>query len=91
MASILPTRLEDLPNIGKSIADDLRALGINTPAQLRGKSPMMLYKKLERVTGHRHDPCILYTLLAAEDFLKSGKPTPWWKFTETGKKLLGRR
>jgi hypothetical protein len=29
--------LEDLPNIGKSIAGDLKLLGIHKPEELRGK------------------------------------------------------
>jgi hypothetical protein len=38
--------------------------------------------------GQRHDPCVLYTLMAAKQYLKSGEAISWWKFTEQGKKIL---
>ena len=38
--------------------------------------------------GRRHDPCVLYTLMAARHFMESGEALPWWQFTEQGKKLL---
>lgn len=86
-----PPRLEDLPNIGKSIAADLHALGIETPAQLAKRDPMMVYLALGPTMERRHDPCVLYTLLAAEHFLKTGEAVVWWKFTEAGKRLLAER
>ena len=52
-------RLEDIPNIGPSIAADLRQLGITTPAELPGRDPYALYDDLCRITGQRHDPCLL--------------------------------
>ncbi len=80
--------LEDLPNIGKSIAADLRAIGILYPHQLAGREPLVIYNELARVMGHRHDPCVLYTLLSVKHFLENGDALPWWKFTEQGRKLL---
>jgi hypothetical protein len=38
--------------------------------------------------GQRHDPCVLYTLMAAQHYLQSGEAISWWKFTEQGKKIL---
>jgi DNA transformation protein len=83
-----PLQLEDLPNIGKSIAADLRHIGIQNPGQLADCEPFALFRKLAEVMGHRHDPCVLYVLLSAKHFLESGEAVPWWKFTEQGKKLL---
>lgn len=83
-----PTKLEELPNIGKSIAADLRALGIFLPRQLADRDPLEIYIRLAGAMGRRHDPCVLYTLLAARHFLDSGEALPWWTFTEQGKKLL---
>ena len=60
-----PARLEDIPNIGKSIASDLRAIGILHPQQLAKHEPLATYLALADRMGHRHDPCVLYTLLAA--------------------------
>lgn len=86
-----PARLEDIPNIGKSIASDLRAIGIMTPQQLAKLEPLAAYFALADRMGHRHDPCVLYTLMAARHFMESGESIPWWKFTEQGKKLLAAR
>ena len=34
--------LEQLPNIGPSLAEDLRSIGITRPAELRGKDAFVL-------------------------------------------------
>lgn len=81
-------KLEDIPNIGTSIAADLRAIGILTPQQLAGRDPFATYIELSGAMGHRHDPCVLYVLMSARNFLESGEALPWWTFTEQGKKLL---
>ena len=44
-------KLEDLMNVGPSIADDLRGIGIMHPDDLIGKDPYALYEKLCRQTG----------------------------------------
>lgn len=81
-------KLEDIPNIGKSIASDLRSLGILNPHQLATRDPLQTYLALTGSMGRRHDPCVLYTLMAARHYLDSGASIPWWKFTAQGKKLL---
>ena len=83
-----PDRLEDIPNIGKSIAADLRGLGIMTPSQLVARDPLKTYLALGEAMGKRHDPCVFYTLLAARHYLQSGESIQWWKFTEEGKQQL---
>lgn len=83
-----PAKLEDIPNIGKAIASDLRSIGILHPQQLAKHDPLATYFALGVRMGHRHDPCVLYTLMAAKHFLQSGKSISWWKFTEEGRKLL---
>jgi len=49
-------RLEQLPNIGPSIAGDLRSLGIQHPQELAGRDPHALYLALCQKTGKRQDP-----------------------------------
>ncbi len=83
-------KLEDIPNIGKSIAADLRGIGIDHPQQLLEHDPLQLYLKLSSPMGKRHDPCVLYTLMAAQHFMQSGEALKWWLFTEDGKRLLAR-
>jgi hypothetical protein len=81
-------KLEDLPNIGKSIAADLRSLDILDAKQLATRDPLQTYLALSDRMENRHDPCVLYTFLAAQHYLQTGESIPWWKFTEQGKKLL---
>ena len=44
------SRLEQIPNIGKAVAGDLRGIGITRPEQLKGKNGLALYQKLNKVT-----------------------------------------
>jgi hypothetical protein len=83
--------LEDLPNIGKAIAADLRTIGIDRPAQLKRRSPYALYEKLNRVTGVCHDPCVLDTFIAAVRFVAGGPARPWWAYTTERKRALATR
>ena len=73
--------LTDIPNIGVSIAGDLRGLGVNTPADVAAMDPIAMYNALRTPTGARHDPCVLDTFLAAKDFMTGGPAQPWWHFT----------
>lgn len=82
-------KLEDIPNIGKAVAEDLRLMGITRPDQLKNKDGLKLYAQLNKVTGVRHDPCMADTFMAAVDFMNGGKPKMWWEFTSERKKLLG--
>lgn len=85
MPSDLPLRLEDLPNIGTSIAADLRSIGIKDARQLAGCDPLRTYRALGGPMGKRHDPCVYYTLLAAAHYMRTGERLSWWKFTAQGK------
>ncbi len=84
-------RLEDIPNVGPAVAGDLRRLGITSPGDLPGRDPYALYDELCRVTGHRHDPCLLDTFIAAVCYMEGGPKTPWWKFTAQRKRTLAAR
>ena len=81
--------LEQLPNIGPSLAADLRLIGITHPRDLRGKDPFVLYQKLCAATGERQDPCVLDTFMAATDFMQGAAPAPWWSYTAQRKALFG--
>lgn len=84
-------QLEDLPNIGKSIAKDLRAIGIATPDQLRRRKPLAVYESLRAQMGPRHDPCVYYTLLSVRHYFDQAESLPWWRFAKQGKAELGKR
>ena len=81
--------LEQLPNIGPSLAADLRLIGIKEPKDLRGKDAFVLYQKLCAATGQRQDPCVLDTFMAATDFMRGAPAAPWWQYTPQRKALFG--
>lgn len=81
-------QLEDIPNVGKSIANDLRSMDIFEPKQLVGKDPYALYHRLGDIMGVRNDPCVCDTMIAAVRFMEGSEPLPWWHYTAERKKHL---
>ena len=82
------TKLTALPNIGKAIATDLLAIGIGSPDDFKRNDALKIFNDLKAVMGHRHDPCVYYTLLSVKHFIDTGESLPWWKFTAKGKANL---
>lgn len=82
--------LEDIPNIGPSIANDLRDIGIATPQALVRQDPYALYARVNAQTGQRHDPCLCDCFIAAVRFMEGGAPTPWWHYTAERKQRFAR-
>jgi len=78
--------LEQIPNIGPSIANDLRGIGIAQPRDLPGQDPYALYARLNATTGQRHDPCVCDCFISAVRFMEGGDPVPWWHYTEERKR-----
>ena len=58
-------RLQDLISVGPAILRDFQLLGVRSVAQLAKQNPARMYASLERLTGHRQDPCVLDTFHAA--------------------------
>jgi hypothetical protein len=81
--------LEQLPNIGPSIASDLRSLGVSHPRELASKDAFVLYQQLCAKTGRRQDPCVLDTFMAATDFMRGAEAKPWWTYTAQRKAVYG--
>ena len=82
-------RLEQLPNIGPSLAADLRLLGIQHPRELAQFDALTLYRALCERTGQRQDPCVLDTFLAACDFMRGAPARTWWSYTAERKARYG--
>ena len=82
-------QLEQLPNIGPSLAADLRLIGVHHPAALAHQDAFSLYQSLCRKTGKRQDPCVLDTFIAAVDFMRGAEPRPWWTYTAQRKSQYG--
>ncbi len=81
--------LEQLPNIGPSLAEDLRSIGVLQPQDLVTRDAFALYQALCQASGKRQDPCVLDTFLAAADFMRGAEPRPWWTYTAQRKKQFG--
>lgn len=82
--------LEDIPNIGPSIAGDLRGIGITAPQALAHQDPYALYEQVNAATGQRHDPCLCDCFIAAVRFMEGGPATPWWHYTAERKQHFAR-
>ena len=85
------SRLVELPNIGKVMADNLQLIGIDHPKKLVGKDPFELYKALCTETGKSHDPCVIDVFMSVIHFMEGGDPFPWWSFTDERKKHIIRQ
>jgi hypothetical protein len=78
--------LQDLPNVGSSIAIDLWDLGIREPADLKGRDPEKMYEDLCEQRGAHIDRCMLYVLRAVVYIASADKVDPdkkmWWKWKD---------
>ena len=81
-------KLTDLPNIGPAMAKDLVLLGMTEPHLLTDKNPYTLYAELCDITGVRHDPCVLDTLISITRFMAGEAPQPWWAYTAERKRMM---
>jgi hypothetical protein len=79
--------LQDLPNVGKAMADDLHQLGLHTPEALIGRDPFQMHATLCQITGVQHDPCVIDVFMSIVSFMNGGEPLPWWSFTARRKEL----
>ncbi len=78
--------LLNLMNVGKAVRADLALLGIHSIAVLVKAEPDDLYKKLQEITGQKHDPCVWDTFAAIIHEAKTGIKKPWWEWTPIRKK-----
>ena len=82
------TELQQIPNIGPSIAANLRLIGVSSPEDLLGKDPYTMYDDLCDTTGVRQDPCVIDVFIAAVRFMAGEPSKPWWKYTPERKRTL---
>jgi len=80
--------LRTIPGIGPSTAADLRLLGIEKVADLRGRDPEQLYAELQDRVGHHVDRCVLYVFRSSVYFAGQPRPeaelTKWWSWKDGG-------
>ena len=65
---------------------DFELMGIRQPADLIGADAFALYQRICKLTGKRHDPCVLDTYMAAVDFMNGAWPRDWWSCTAQRKR-----
>ncbi len=84
-------KLGDLESIGKAMLRDFEMLGIRSVAQLAKQDAGVLYRKLEKLTGCRQDPCVLDTFQAAVEQAKDPnlpkEKRQWWYWSWLRKKM----
>ncbi|MGE5297453.1 MAG: DUF4332 domain-containing protein [Solirubrobacterales bacterium] len=78
--------LEQIPGVGKSIAQDLRHIGVTSIRQLKGRSPERLYRRLRDFQASPVDRCMLYVFRCAVYYASTSDPDPellkWWNWKD---------
>jgi len=78
--------LMKIPGVGKSIAQDLLNIGINSISELRGKNPEKLFDKSNQYAGVIQDRCLLYVFRCAVYFADNSRYDPeklkWWNWKD---------
>lgn len=81
--------LKEIPGVGKSIAEDLRLIGIRKVADLKGKNPETLYNRHNKRVGRVEDRCLLYVFRGAVYYAGGGRnqeKLKWWYWKDTPRK-----
>jgi nucleotidyltransferase/DNA polymerase involved in DNA repair len=80
--------LRTIPGVGQSLAADLRLLGIEEVADLRGRDPEQLYADLQERVGRHVDRCVLSVFRSSVYFAEQKQPelelTKWWNWKDGG-------
>ena len=80
------TDLQEIPGVGKSIAQDLYNLGICSIADLKGKDPEELYLRHCAQKGMQVDRCVLYVFRCAIYYAENDVHDPmllkWWHWKD---------
>jgi hypothetical protein len=78
--------LQQIPGVGKSIAEDLYELGIESISDLKNHDPEKLFHKRCVQTGVSQDRCLLYVFRCAVYYAMTKKPDPellkWWNWKD---------
>jgi len=78
--------LQNIPGVGKSIANDLWNIGITHISDLTDKDPEKLYAQSNRQVGVIQDRCLLYVFRCAVYFASNTKHDKakllWWNWKD---------
>lgn len=80
--NVVLKEFQKIPGIGKACSLDLWNIGLRSISDLKGKNPLVLYDKLNTISGVRHDICMLYTFRCAVYFASekthAAEKLNWW-------------
>ena len=85
MNKISGESLISIPGVGKSIAGDLRNIGILSVSDLKGKCADILYEMSNKYAGTVQDRCLLYVFRCAVYFADGGREPEklkWWNWKD---------
>jgi Pathogenicity locus len=78
--------LENIPGVGKAIAQDLNSLNIYAVQDLVNQDPEGLYQRLCVLQGRHIDRCMLYVFRCAIYYASTAQPEPellkWWNWKD---------
>ncbi|MDK9700472.1 MAG: helix-hairpin-helix domain-containing protein [bacterium] len=81
--------LLSIPGVGKSIAADLRQIGVHQVADLENRDPEELYRRSNAKAGMVQDRCLLYVFRCAVYYANGGRnpeQLKWWNWKDTATK-----
>ena len=68
--------LQEIPGVGKSIANDLFLLGYRSVPDLKNENPESIYDHLCEITNSKQDKCLLYVFRCAVYYASTSKYEP---------------
>mgnify|MGYP002642361400 CR=1 FL=1 len=78
--------LEQIPGVGKIIAQDLSAIGIRSCDDLKDRDPQWLYEKLCNFKASPVDRCVLYVFRCVVYWVSNDQHDPkllkWWNWKD---------
>lgn len=79
-------QLQQIPGVGKNIAQDMFDIGIHTVSRLKKKDPEKLYRKLCDFKAGPVDRCMLYVFRCAVYYVSNTRHDPnllkWWNWKD---------
>ena len=86
MTQSISNQIEQIPGVGKAIAQDMRNIGIHSVSQLKGRDPEKLYQKLCNFKASPVDRCMLYVFRCAVYYTSNTEHDPellkWWNWKD---------
>lgn len=78
---------QQIPGVGKSIAQDLYDLGYRSVGELKNEDPQVMYDKSCTLAGQKIDRCLLYVYKCAVYYASNTKHDPellkWWSWKDS--------